>query len=82
MNKPMTLEDLRRILVECAGLTHEAGFTDDILDTELVALGYDSLALLETAARIKQEFEVNIPDEQVVTLKTPRAVLDAVNKSI
>ena len=82
MSKPMTFEDLRRILIECAGLTHGVEFTDSTLDAELAELGYDSLALMETAARIKQEFGVNIPDEQIVTLETPRAVLDAVNASI
>jgi acyl carrier protein len=81
MTKPMTFEDLRRILIECAGLAHGVEFTDDNLDTELTELGYDSLALLETAARIKQEFGVDISDEQITTLETPRAVLDTVNES-
>lgn len=81
MSKPMTVEDLRRILIECAGLASGVEFTDATLDAELAELGYDSLALLETAARIKQEFGVHIPDEQILTLETPRAVLDTVNGS-
>lgn len=82
MSKPITFEDFRRILTECAGLTNGMDFTENVLDTNFVELGYDSLALMEAASRIKQEFGVDIPDEQVVTLETPRAVLDIVNRSI
>ncbi|MER7013306.1 acyl carrier protein [Saccharopolyspora sp. NPDC000359] len=75
----LTIDDLRRILVDCAGEDEAAELGADALDTEFDDLGYDSLALMETAARIHQELGVLIPDEQVAELRTPRQVLDLVN---
>ncbi|MDA3624711.1 acyl carrier protein [Saccharopolyspora oryzae] len=75
----MTIDDLRRILVECAGEDEATELGADAIDTDFDDLGYDSLALMETAARIRQELGVVIPDDQVVELRTPRQVLDAVN---
>ncbi len=75
----MTLDDLRAILVECAGEDDAAGMAGDIAEVPFEDLGYDSLALMETAARIEQRFGVRIPDEQIMMLVTPNAVLDAVN---
>jgi minimal PKS acyl carrier protein len=82
MGTNMTFGDLRRILIECAGLPEEVELTERSLDTELGDLGYDSLAQLETAARITQQFGVEIPDEEVADLRTLRAILDRVNMSI
>lgn len=82
MSTIMTFDDLRTMLVDCAGLAEGVDFTERHLDTELDSLGYDSLAVLETAARIKQEFGVDIPDNEVIDLRTPRLILDRVNTSI
>jgi act minimal PKS acyl carrier protein len=79
----MTLDDLRRILVECAGSEEGVGSPDgDLLDASFEDLGYDSLALMETAARIKQEFGVSIPDDEITEVETPRALLALVNVEI
>ncbi|MEU4575114.1 acyl carrier protein [Nonomuraea sp. ATR24] len=75
----MTLDDLRRIMVACAGEDEHVDLGGDILDELFTDLGYDSLALMETAARIETEFGVRIPDEQVAELTTPRALLDFVS---
>ena len=77
----MTIDDLRRILTECAGEDESVNLADDILDTPFAELGYDSLALMETAARIKQEFGVEISDEEIATIQTPRALLEAVHQT-
>ncbi|MEV4659277.1 acyl carrier protein [Micromonospora sp. NPDC049301] len=77
----MTLDDLRRILVECAGEDDSTAVAGDIADVPFEDLGYDSLALMETAARIEQRFGVRLPDDEVLELSTPNAVLDAVNKA-
>jgi acyl carrier protein len=82
MNTSMTFDDLRTMLVDCAGSTEGVGLGERHLDTELDSLGYDSLAVLETVARIKQEFGVDIPDNEVADLRTPRAILNRVNESI
>ncbi|WP_018540030.1 MULTISPECIES: acyl carrier protein [unclassified Streptomyces] len=75
----MTLDDLRRLLIDCAGATDDDSLSGDILDADFTSLGYDSLAMLETAARITSEYGVQIPDERIAELTTPRAVLDLVN---
>ncbi|PRX99102.1 acyl carrier protein [Allonocardiopsis opalescens] len=79
MSSPMTIDDLRRMLIACAGETRPAALAGDFADRDFEELGYDSLALMETAARIQDAYGVRIPDERVADLRTPRAVLDAVN---
>lgn len=75
-----TLADLKRILIEGSGTPEGVDLaTADILDTEFEALGYDSLALLETAGRVEREYGVSIDDSTVTEATTPRAFIDAVN---
>ncbi|MEU1056504.1 acyl carrier protein [Streptomyces sp. NPDC005876] len=74
----MTIDDLRRILTECAGTDESVNLDGDILDTSFTDLGYDSLALMETASRIKEEFGVEISDEEIAVVETPRVLLQAV----
>ncbi|ACU75337.1 phosphopantetheine-binding [Catenulispora acidiphila DSM 44928] len=75
----MTLQELRDILLECAGAEEGIDLAGDIADRGFDELGYDSLALLEMAAKIEQTREVRIPDDAVSGLRTPRSVLDLVN---
>lgn len=77
--RELTIDDLVRILTETAGEDEGVDLNGDILDRSLRELGYDSLAMMETAARIQQEFGVRVPDDIVMELDTPREVLDAVN---
>ncbi|WP_051342882.1 SRPBCC family protein [Pseudonocardia spinosispora] len=78
----MTFDDLRAMLVDCAGLVEGVELDERHLDTELATLGYDSLALLEMASRIKQDLGVHIADEEVTDLRTPRLLLDRVNTAL
>ncbi|MFK0173391.1 acyl carrier protein [Streptomyces sp. NPDC090306] len=78
--RQFTLDDLRRILQEGAGVDEAADFGGDIADTGLGLLGYESLALLETAGRIEREFDVELDDEAVTDVDTtPRQLVDLVN---
>jgi act minimal PKS acyl carrier protein len=77
----MNIDDLRRVLTECAGEDESVNLAGDIHDRSFSDLGYDSLALMETAARIKQEFGVEISDEEIATIQTPRLLLEAVHRS-
>jgi act minimal PKS acyl carrier protein len=77
----MTIDDLIRILTESAGMDESLEGSSDLSDRPFDDLGYDSLALMETAAHIEQEYGIVIPDEQITELKTPRALLDLVNNS-
>ncbi|PWG13582.1 actinorhodin polyketide synthase [Streptomyces sp. V2] len=79
----MSYDDLRAILVEAAGSAEGVDLTgQDILDSDLYDVGYDSLALIEVGARIQQRYGIDIPDEEVTELRTFRTILDRVNSSI
>lgn len=81
----LTFDDLKQILVQCAGESGEAGSASlgtDVLDVPFTDLGYDSLALLETAAVIEQRFGVPLSDEDVSGAQTPRQFLDLVNAPV
>lgn len=78
--KAFTLADLRRILNEVAGTEPGVDLDGDILDTPFEELGYDSLALLETAARIGHEFGRVLSDDAVIEARTPRIMLDLVDR--
>ena len=80
MSGHLTLDDLKRILLEGAGVDEGTNLDGDILDTDFGELGYDSLALLETAARITREYQIVIDDE-AATARTPRELLLLVNNT-
>ncbi len=75
----MTFDDLRDLLSECAGESEQGPLTADQADVAFDELGYDSLALLETAARIAARHGVHVPDERIVELRTPRELLELVD---
>jgi act minimal PKS acyl carrier protein len=75
----ITLDDLVRVLTECAGADEDVTLTAQNLDVSFTDLGYDSLALLETAALMKQRFGATLTDEDVSEIETPREFLDRVN---
>lgn len=78
----MTITELRRILVDCAGGEDLAELSGDIAAVEFEELGYDSLALIETAARIQRDFGVAIPEEQLIEVRTPQELVDIVNAQL
>ncbi|MEU0301562.1 acyl carrier protein [Streptomyces sp. NPDC006175] len=73
-----TLDDLKRVMRECAGEDETTGLDGDILDAPFEDLGYDSLALLETATRIERQLGLRLPEEVLSGAKTPRLLLEAV----
>ncbi|GAB3206840.1 acyl carrier protein [Nocardia tengchongensis] len=76
----MTIDELRRILVECAGGDETAPeLAGDIAEVEFEELGYDSLALIETASRIERDFGVKVPEDRLVEVKTPAELIGIVN---
>jgi act minimal PKS acyl carrier protein len=80
--KDMTLEDLRQILTDCAGQDEVGDLGADILDIPFTDLGYDSLALLETASQVERQVGVALDDDLVARLQTPRQFLAQVNSSL
>jgi act minimal PKS acyl carrier protein len=75
----VTLEDLKRILREGAGTDEHVDLDGEILNTAFAELGYDSLALLETASRISREYGIPLEDDVVIAARTPRDLLEVVN---
>jgi acyl carrier protein len=79
MTQTMKFDDLRAVLIKAAGAAENVDLGDDLMDADLYAIGYDSLALMEMAALIKQRFSVSISDDEVTELRTFRLILDRVN---
>ncbi|MEU3412624.1 MULTISPECIES: acyl carrier protein [unclassified Streptomyces] len=78
-----TVDDLKRILLEGAGADESVDLdSDDFLDSEFEALGYESLALLETGGRIEREFGITLDDTALTDATTPRALIEVVNEQI
>lgn len=80
--KLFTLDDLKRILLEAAGVAEGVDLDADILDTEFEVLGYESLALLETGSLIEREYGISLDEEAVNDADTPRALIDVVNAQL
>lgn len=78
----LTLAELTEILRECAGEDDASPLDGDILDTRFDDLGYDSIALMETAGRIRTNYGVVIEGDLLADVGTPRRLLDLVNRSI
>jgi minimal PKS acyl carrier protein len=76
------LDDLRTILTAVAGQDEATDLSGDITAVTFDDLGYDSLALMEMAARLSQDYGVHIDDDQVVEFKTPEDVITAVNHAL
>ncbi|MFE2935542.1 acyl carrier protein [Streptomyces sp. NPDC059278] len=75
-----TLADLKQILLEAAGVEEGIDFDGDVLDTEFEALGYESLALLETGGRIERAYGIDLDDDVLTDAVTPRALIGIVNE--
>ncbi|MGW6984322.1 acyl carrier protein [Streptomyces sp. NPDC054932] len=78
---PFTIADLKRILLGAAGADESVDMDGDILDALFTDLGYDSLALLETAAVISREYGIELSDDAVTAVTTPRGFLELVNSA-
>ncbi|KAA2262590.1 acyl carrier protein [Solihabitans fulvus] len=78
----LTIEELFQALVESAGEAETGVTPSDSLDVPFADIGYDSLALMETAARITQRTGVTVDDQQLIEAETPRQLLDLLNTAM
>jgi act minimal PKS acyl carrier protein len=81
MSTRMSITELHGILIACAGGDQE-GMDGDIADVSFDDLGYDSLALIETAAVLKRDHDVYIPDDEINEVGTPSELLGMINARI
>lgn len=79
MTMTMTITELGRILVECAGGDEVSELREATAEVAFDDLGYDSLALIETASRIQRDYGVQIPEDLLVEVKTPKELIDIIN---
>ncbi|MEU5347727.1 MULTISPECIES: acyl carrier protein [unclassified Streptomyces] len=77
-----TVQDLVRLLRECAGEDESVDLEGDILDLTFEDLGYDSLALFNTVSRVERDYSVQLPDEIVAETRTPRQLTDRINAGL
>ncbi|QIS14053.1 acyl carrier protein [Nocardia arthritidis] len=78
----VTGEDLFQILIASAGNPEIDVHENDFVDYQFEDLGYDSLALIEAAARVEQRYNVALPEEKLIEMTTPRQLLEFVNAAI
>ena len=81
---PLSLDDLLRALTTAAGQGDQldlARLDPAVATRTFDDLGYDSLALLETAALLEHEYGIELPEDEITELATPQALLDLVNGS-
>lgn len=78
----LTIDRLREVMRACAGEDESVDLDSDILDVTFNDLGYDSLALLETASRLEREFGIALAEELVTEVETPRGLITLVNTSV
>lgn len=78
----LTLDELRAIMRACVGDEPTAELDGEILDLTFSDLAFDSLAVLEVAARLQETYRIPVPDEAVEKMQTPRDVLDYVNQQL
>lgn len=79
MTDTLSIEDLRGILIDCAG---GDALPADIADVPFEELGYDSLALIETAAVLKRDRGLIVPDDLITEAHTPGELLRLINDRI
>ncbi len=77
-----TLDDLIPIMRSCAGDDEDVTLDDRILEVPFTELGYDSLALLELQSQIQLRYEVDLADDAVKHMTTPRRAIDYVNRQL
>ncbi|MFH9138827.1 phosphopantetheine-binding protein [Streptomyces sp. NPDC017524] len=78
----LTLPDLVEIFRQCAGEAEGAGLrSEDAGDIELLALGYDSLALLEAISQVERKYSIGMPDAET-RIRTLNQFLDQANEQL
>jgi act minimal PKS acyl carrier protein len=79
MDDAFTLDSLREIMRACAGVDESVDLSGAIGDRSFADLGYDSLAVLETAAKVENALGILIPDDVAEKLTTPQSFVAYVN---
>lgn len=76
------LNDLIKIMRECAGEDESVNLSGEIAEVNFEELGYDSLALMETASRVQRTYGLSLPEDELAEVCTPAAFVTFVNKNL
>lgn len=75
----LTIEGFKRIVRSTVGVDDSVDLDGNIEDVPFSDLGYDSLAVLEISNKIRKEHGLDIPEDVITDLRTPRMMIDYVN---
>jgi len=75
----LEITELVEILREGAGEAEGVDLDGSVLDVSFLDLGYDSIAMLETASLVQRRCGVVLSDDAVAEADTPRRFLALVN---
>ena len=79
MVKKITIEKMKQILAEQL----DADIDSITMDTDIADdLGADSLDVVEMLMSIEDEFEIEIPDEKIESLKTVGQVVEYIQENM
>ncbi|GLY46848.1 phosphopantetheine-binding protein [Lentzea sp. NBRC 102530] len=77
-----TLDDLIETIHKCLGAGEGEAVTARSADHAFADLGYDSLAVYELMTRLQDDTGIEISDDDIETIETPRQALDFVNSRL
>ena len=78
-----TTRTLTQQVVEMAGNETDVPEERITLDADFVTdLGFDSLAKVEFIMAVEEQFEITVPDDIAVEIKTVRQAVDAIQQAI
>jgi act minimal PKS acyl carrier protein len=80
--KKFTMADLTRVMRAAAGEDELVNLDEKILECSFGELGYDSLAVLETASRVEREFGVDFDEEAMAVVESPTQFVELVNSEL
>ncbi|MDP4503525.1 MULTISPECIES: acyl carrier protein [unclassified Nonomuraea] len=80
--REFTLAEFIELMETHAGEPDEGRLDDTVIDVLFEQLGYDSVALLEVLSQIKHQYGIDLAEEILGDVKTPRQALDKINELI
>ncbi|GAA3990711.1 acyl carrier protein [Thermobifida alba] len=78
----LTLDHLIQIMRECAGEDTDAALGADSAHVDFDELGYDSLAVMEAAARLERDLGIALPEEEIAEVRTLAAFVALANRRL
>lgn len=78
-----TLQDLDKTAGACVGVDDKTEpITENNADKSFEDLGYDSLAIFELTTKLEHDLPIQVSDDEIEGLVTPRAVVEFINRKL